>query len=349
MWTIVRSKQQPSRRRRAASSSCSTSSATPVPAQVSVSGKSVTSEIRALRKAAQALRRLPFVREDVVLPLRRFIGSHSESLMGIEIVALGIGPFLRNESRTGFLQMALLLVVQSECELLARKLAKTRLETSDEEHCRGSTSQSAGVKTIFFDPTAIEVHKKCCANLGIVVEEHNLYGAYTPSGPHVLLIAYLPHIPWILLRNLFVSNLKHSGVATWGGPACSHELEDLPLRRTLVIGNDLNERLCMSSGLLEKMIPFLKFDKLHVCGGNRHASRRSSGSNNDTFEGDDIEEGLMGGSSLGDLGGISKYDVRHAFSDIAVMQLNKECEPLLTSELRRMQIPPIAREGTDVV
>ncbi|CBH18598.1 hypothetical protein, conserved [Trypanosoma brucei gambiense DAL972] len=347
MWTVVQQRQQPSRRRREANAAKSAGSGKGVSSLVTtIPSRSTAAEVKHLRKAARFLRGLAFVRRDVISPLRHFLNAHSNGLTGIKLVALGIGPFTYEESRAGFLQMALFIVLQSECESFVRHLIRSKLSSVPSNNGYGLQPSTPTVRACFFDPVATEVHTKCCDKLGVMMEECNLYGAYIPSHPHALLIAYLPHSPWVLLRNLFVSNLTKISELPTGGEGGVNKVDSLVLRRTLVIGNDVKKGPCVSDTFLEKLGAFLHIGELHVRGRRKQCVESFVECVSDTC--DDV--GDVGEVTVFDgLTGISRHDIVQAFSETSVMQLNERSELLLLDELKRIRIPPLTCVGLDMV
>ncbi|KEG12967.1 hypothetical protein DQ04_01301110 [Trypanosoma grayi] len=352
MWRTVETKQQPSRRRRESTAvtrrnpAAVASSRTP-PA----STQTVAALVRSLRRASQSLRASAFVRRDVLLPVRQYLSAHAkDSLTGVHLVALGIGPFSREESRSGFLQMALLLAVRSECESILRRpaaslaasAASTGIADVDAEAGTTDLSQNAppALTTTFFDPVTNELHARCCEQLGVRMEEQNRYGAYTPAGPHAVLIAYLPHSPWALLRNLFVSNAMP-------GADSASENQLQRLRCTLVIGNDVREKLTPSSDIMAILTPYLHFHEVKALSGNNDAYNGVAAHgdcNDDDYDGmEDADDHLPSGPR-----GVNRHDILRAFSDTAVMYLNTEREAELSDALRRVRLPRLTRGGPDI-
>ncbi|ORC88262.1 uncharacterized protein TM35_000171340 [Trypanosoma theileri] len=345
MWKIVESKQQPSKRRRkssverrkdAAAAFVASAADTSFhqPTVTSSSAALVSSLARDLRRASQVVQGITFLRRDVLLPLRRYLNTHADKVTRIHLVALGIGPFSRQESHSGFLQMALLLAIQNECECFLRKSAKScRIDgignitetTLTQELNTSSQRETTKLITRFFDPAISDLHARCCERFGIVVESENCYGAYTPSGEHDLLVAYLPHSPWTLLRNLFIANIK-----TFNDLA--NDKQEGFLQRTLVIGNDLREKLTRSDNFMELLIKVLNFHAL-----------QPQDSGKSVLEAENLET-----HSHSVPKGMSRYDVLRAFSDTAVMQFEDKWEKELTETLQQIRLPPIVRGGLDL-
>ncbi|KAG8341677.1 hypothetical protein ERJ75_001830100 [Trypanosoma vivax] len=352
MWTTVRSKQQPSNRRKFAATAPSGRGLETSPmgeGTLPVSSRRVSSEVKSLREAARALGSMSFIQRDVVIPLKKFLHERAGALDNVHIVALGIGPFSLRESPPGFLQMALLLLIRTVCERFMLRLAKQKsspsLCTVFEE---ASSSRDAGLeaakKTVtstFFDPAVTDLHVKCCDRLGVTVDSCNRYGMYTPSGSHSLLIAYLPHTPWALLRNLLVSNLVPYNPLV-DGTGSQERLEYLLLRHVLIIGNDVHGKVCASGEFLERIGTYLRSGALRWKDDwKKHApSADDSGSDDGIL---DVPAGTPTGPR-----GVGRHDIALAFSDTAVMQLDTERESQLLLDLRRLRLPKIVRSGDEL-
>ncbi|KAH9578607.1 hypothetical protein LSM04_000494 [Trypanosoma melophagium] len=346
MWKIVEARQQPSRRRRKVSEEklkdASASAAIAVVADTSLNRSTVISSspqlvsslTRDLRRASQVIQGIAFIRRDVLLPLRKYLNAHGDKVRRIYLVALSIGPFSRQESRSGFLQMALLLAMQNECECFLRKSVKSCMPKATGDITDTTLTQEFNMEppkemttliTSFFDPAISDLHAHCCEKFGIVVEAENRYGAYTPIGEDDLLIAYLPHSPWTLLCNLFISNVKlfHS---------LANDTRENFLQRTLVIGNDLREKLTRSDDFMELLIKVLNFHALEPQDGGKSV-----------LDVENLETYLHSVPK-----GMSRHDVLRAFSDTAVMQFKEKWEKELAEKLQQIRLPPIVRGGLDI-
>ncbi|RNF27288.1 uncharacterized protein Tco025E_00479 [Trypanosoma conorhini] len=339
MWSVVDAKQRSSRRRRE-TSAAKQKLADAVFAQAPpVSPQTISAVVRDLRRTSEALRGVMFVRRDVLAPLRQFLESHCEGCARVHLIALGIGPFSRQESRSGFLQMALFLALKKECEGALRRRStppgpaaavRARVDASPGTKATGfSCEGSSALCTSFFDPAAGEFHACCCEKLGVRVETENRCGAYAPADPHALLIAYLPHSPWALLRNLLASNLLPCRDSAAVGQVGQ-------LRSTLVIGNDLRGRAPPTDDFMEKLVPYLRFGRLRA--------ELERGKLRCVDEAEELDGATPGGPR-----GLSRNDVGCAFSDTAVMQLNTELEAELLEALPRLRIPPLVCGGPEVV
>ncbi|ESL11882.1 hypothetical protein TRSC58_00359 [Trypanosoma rangeli SC58] len=342
MWSIVKAKQQPSRRRREKSAAKQNQADAVLAHARPVFSQTISAVVRDLRRTSEALRGVAFVRRDVLSPVRQFLASHSDGFACVHLIALGVGPFSRQESRSGFLQMALFLAMKRECESTLRKRPTPPDQVASTAPAWAPVEVPPGVKAVgpfceelpalctsFFDPMAGEFHAGCCEKLGVRMEKENHYGAYTPVDPHVLLIAYLPHLPWTLLRNFLVSNLLPRREFAAAGQVGQ-------LRYTLVIGNDLRGRAPLTNDFMDTLIPYLRFNRLRVEpeGGNRQCVNE--------VEGPD-------GATPGWPRGLSWNDVGCAFSESAVMQLNREREAELSEALPRLRLPPLVRGGPEVL
>ncbi|EKF33292.1 hypothetical protein MOQ_002838, partial [Trypanosoma cruzi marinkellei] len=338
MWSVVEAKQKPSRRRREESAARRGQTDAILTLAPTVSSRMISALVRDLRRTSQALRGLNFVCCDILSPVRRFLETRVDGLTRVHLIALGIGPFSRQESRSGFLQMAFLLALKKECESVIQTQSKSSAPAAMGTqvnifpvagatclYCEGSPA----LHTSFFDPVAGELHACCCEKLGVIMEKENRYGAYTPNDLNALLIAYLPHCPWALLRNLFVSNLLPCREFAGAGHVGQ-------LRSILVVGNDLRGRARRDNDFMEALIPFLHFVKV------RAEQKRGNPRGVDKVE--DVD-----GSILSGLRGISRNDIACAFSDTAVMQLNMEREAEFFEALPRLRLPPLVRDGPDLL
>ncbi|RNE98128.1 hypothetical protein TraAM80_08953 [Trypanosoma rangeli] len=238
--------------------------------------------------------------------------------------------------------MALFLAVKRECESVLRKRPIPPHQVASTAPAGAPVEVPPGVKgvspfckelpalcTSFFDPMTGDLHAGCCEKLGVEMEKENRYGAYTPADPQALLIAYLPHAPWTLLRNFLVSNLLPRREFAAAGQVGQ-------LRFTLVIGNDLRGREPLTNDFMDTLIPYLRFNRLRMEpeGGNRQCVGE--------VEGPDV-------AISGWLRGLSWNDVGYAFSESAVMQLNTERESELSEVLPRLRLPSLVRGGPEVL
>ncbi|PWV06017.1 hypothetical protein C3747_121g54 [Trypanosoma cruzi] len=338
MWSVVGAKQKPSRRRREKSAAKRKQTDAIFTLAPTVSSRMISALVRDLRRTSEALRGLTFVCRDILSPVRRFLETRVDVLTRVHLIALGIGPFSRQESRSGFLQMAFLLALKKECENVIKKQSKSLAPAAvraqvDTFPGAGATCLSCGgspgLFTSFFDPVAGELYACCCEKLGVIMEKENRYGAYTPNDLNALLIAYLPHCPWALLRNLFVSNLLPCREFAGAGHVGQ-------LGSVLVVGNDLRGMACRENDFMEALIPFLRFDTVRV--------EQKKGNPRGVDRVEDVDNSIPSG-----LRGISRNDIACAFSDTAVMQKNTEREAEFLEALPRLRLPPLVRDGPDLL
>lgn len=261
---------------------------------------------------------LPTVQERIVDFLKGNPVAHTAR---VRLVGVGIGPFSRSESLGSFLQMSTLLALRDTALHAVEKVY--HLQQGSEE---AAAASGQILSTTFFDPLSSPLHHRCCEALGVTLDNTNAYGAYGPCNREELVVAFMPHCPWVLLHNMLAHN--------W--PKGDEVSAPWRLRQLILVVNDLREaptplndaavkQWCVYHKGLTSSLAYIPL-KLK----RRRGDGRRPADSDDEY---DVS-----------LSGVSAKEVLDAFSDTAVMWVKPDtpdaelCTRLATTRRQKLSI-----------